>query len=1037
MLHLGIEVDPEAEASNGEIAATLAGINREEVDHTLALSAHMSANSATAMYPGLHQAAAAAGAFSMLPTQFLAANTQAAAAFMAAQLPMSTLTNTLFPPNSTIFSQWPAATATQAHLPPLHTTLSNSPPASPQSPISPPISVGKHCHSISPITNMYDELSMKKLRSSNVMDIPMSINDIYSTPGPISPPSSAVSSNSSQDGGNTPNNRKDNARDKPFICDTCNRSFGYKHVLQNHMRTHTGEKPFKCPVCEKEFTRDHHMKTHMRLHTGEKPYHCTHCDRQFVQVANLRRHLRVHTGERPYNCKICDGKFSDSNQLKQHVAQHDNESLIDCDQCHMKFRRQQQLLNHKCGSQTPPSPLISPVGSSHSEMCSSFTSEESMELDKPMLNSHDNAMINEAPLDLSDDTNSVESGRHTCKAHDIRRVFRLPPQITHLPSDMPIQTEPEDLSMHTTRLYVDSPDSMSDIDLEELDDAERFHLHQQNYASLRFSIPMESNNSLRTFGRKDSTINQAKMAISLLQEAQTRSLAAALAGIKREDVDRSLSLSPPMSANSSSSNIYPGLQQAAAASAFNMLSPTQLLAANRQAAAAFMAAQLPMSTLASTLFPHHSALFGSWAANTSSPHMPLSSGPHSPPASPHSPLAAATPTSKHNLSLTSPTSSVHSDAPVKKTRKLSVKKDLISPPIEISMSVNDLYNSTGPISPPSSGSSPNSTHDNSGHAGNGPSGAHKDPSRDKSFTCKICSRSFGYKHVLQNHERTHTGEKPFECPECHKRFTRDHHLKTHMRLHTGEKPYHCSHCDRQFVQVANLRRHLRVHTGERPYTCEICDGKFSDSNQLKSHMLVHNGEKPFECERCQMKFRRRHHLMNHKCGIQSPPTPAISPAISTEYGLSEIKYNMGSSYGSEESFDMGKNAPLLSHSSTTVFDATESEETPLDLSEDCGSSVDGGRSTRKAQDIRRVFRLPTQIMHVPSDMPEQTEPEDLSMHSPRSGESSTQHDMSLPTAVQSPESLHDDIDLDDLDDAATLYMRQQHLAVMKRGLSMD
>ncbi|TDG49140.1 hypothetical protein AWZ03_004440 [Drosophila navojoa] len=541
------------------------------------------------------------------------------------------------------------------------------------------------------------------------------------------------------------------------------------------------------------------------------------------------------------------------------------------------------------------------------------------------------------------------------------------------------------------------------------------------------------------------------MAISMLQDAQTRSLAAALAGIKREDmvVDRSMSLSPPMSANTSASSpvastnshsLYPamGLQQAAAASAFGMLSPTQLLAANRQAAA-FMA-QLPMSTLANTLFPHNpAALFGAWAAQHQQQQqqqhqqqqqqlqLPLAGTHlHSPPASPHSPIAGS---GKHPLSSPNSTPQHHLGLglgePVKKARKLSVKKEFQT---EISMSVSDLYHTpSGPISPPSSGSSPNSSAHEATAAAAAAAGATgaaapaKDPSRDKSFTCKICSRSFGYKHVLQNHERTHTGEKPFECPECHKRFTRDHHLKTHMRLHTGEKPYHCSHCDRQFVQVANLRRHLRVHTGERPYTCEICEGKFSDSNQLKSHMLVHNGEKPFECERCHMKFRRRHHLMNHKCGIQSPPTPALSPAMSGDYPMAtaaaavaaaaalECSTNkfaaMCASYGgSEESVDLAK--------------SSLDEEAPLDLSEDGASSVDGhcsgSNARRKAQDIRRVFRLPPpQIVHVASDMPEQTEPEDLSMHSPRSAESHEQHS--------------EDIDLDELDDAAALYLRQQQL----------
>lgn len=89
----------------------------------------------------------------------------------------------------------------------------------------------------------------------------------------------------------------------------------------------------------------------------------------------------------------------------------------------------------------------------------------------------------------------------------------------------------------------------------------------------------------------------------------------------------------------------------------------------------------------------------------------------------------------------------------------------------------------------------------------------KDGRRSRVFECKICNKKFGYKHVLQNHEKTHTGEKSFHCTICSKPFRRDHHLKVHMRLHSGEKPYVCLFplCGKQFVQVANLRRHQKIH----------------------------------------------------------------------------------------------------------------------------------------------------------------------------------------------------------------------------------
>lgn len=89
----------------------------------------------------------------------------------------------------------------------------------------------------------------------------------------------------------------------------------------------------------------------------------------------------------------------------------------------------------------------------------------------------------------------------------------------------------------------------------------------------------------------------------------------------------------------------------------------------------------------------------------------------------------------------------------------------------------------------------------------------KDSTKSKVFECKFCGKAFGYKHVLQNHEKVHTGEKAYQCTKCNKYFRRDHHLKVHMRQHSGERPFSCDFetCDRKFAQVANLRRHKKTH----------------------------------------------------------------------------------------------------------------------------------------------------------------------------------------------------------------------------------
>ncbi|XP_065207896.1 protein krueppel-like isoform X2 [Planococcus citri] len=152
-----------------------------------------------------------------------------------------------------------------------------------------------------------------------------------SPPSPSSPPSSQ----------NSPTPSRPRRPSKKFKCDSCDKSFDYKHVLQNHQRTHTGEKPFGCNVCGNRFTRDHHLKTHMRLHTGEKPYSCEHCSMRFVQVANLRRHQRIHG---PIKCNTCDEEFPDSAQLQNHLRQHNLNPAEECNICNV---------NHQPGKKCP------------------------------------------------------------------------------------------------------------------------------------------------------------------------------------------------------------------------------------------------------------------------------------------------------------------------------------------------------------------------------------------------------------------------------------------------------------------------------------------------------------------------------------------------------------------------------------------------------------------------------------------------------------------------------------------------------------
>lgn len=172
-------------------------------------------------------------------------------------------------------------------------------------------------------------------------------------------------------------------------------------------------------------------------------------------------------------------------------------------------------------------------------------------------------------------------------------------------------------------------------------------------------------------------------------------------------------------------------------SALSLLAP-QLLANQTAAAAALMAswpiqlrAQLAGLATPTPFFPP------GWPMTPPLSHKSTNSPPPTSPISPVTHKKKLMNNNYTNMNNNHIVVSTTTDLMVKKKRKIDDKSDQAVP---------------GSLSPPTSSSSPQSN--NSAEFAS----STRDPTKDKVFTCKICNRSFGYKHVLQNHERTHTGE---------------------------------------------------------------------------------------------------------------------------------------------------------------------------------------------------------------------------------------------------------------------------------------
>ncbi|XP_055608529.1 zinc finger protein 91-like [Uranotaenia lowii] len=132
----------------------------------------------------------------------------------------------------------------------------------------------------------------------------------------------------------------------------CEKKFGSRNRLLEHVQLHVNPNQFKCDICDRVCPEKELLKRHkIKMHTPdeEKPFECDRCHKKLAEKQEYKKHMDYHVAleTKKYQCKQCEKFFGNVTLLNLHVKNsHPTSYEFVCDTCAKGFNRRGDFLKH-------------------------------------------------------------------------------------------------------------------------------------------------------------------------------------------------------------------------------------------------------------------------------------------------------------------------------------------------------------------------------------------------------------------------------------------------------------------------------------------------------------------------------------------------------------------------------------------------------------------------------------------------------------------------------------------------------------------